>query len=63
MDTVWTAVLSEFQPQQTQNFSLFHVVQTGFGARTVSYAIGTGDKGPGREADHSPPISAEVKNT
>jgi hypothetical protein len=47
------------------NFSLLHVVQTGSGVHPASYPIGTKDsfpgvKRPGREADHSPPTSAEV---
>jgi hypothetical protein len=49
-----------------QQFSLLHVVQTGSGAHPASYPMGTGNsspgvKRPGREADHSPPNSAEVK--
>jgi hypothetical protein len=49
------------------NFSLFHRVQTGSGAHPFSYPIGTGAlslgvKRPGREADNSPPSTAEVKN-
>jgi hypothetical protein len=48
-------------------FSLLHVVQTGSGAHPASYPMGTGGdfpwgKWPGREADHSPPTSIEVKN-
>jgi hypothetical protein len=44
-----------------------HRVQSGFGAYPVSCLMGTGApsprvKRPGREADHSPPSSAEVKN-
>jgi hypothetical protein len=43
-----------------------HVVQTGSRANSASYPMGTGDsfpgvKRPGREADHSPPASAEAK--
>jgi hypothetical protein len=43
-------------------------VQTGSGAHLASYPMGTGvsfPRGkawPGRDADHSPPSSAEVKN-
>jgi hypothetical protein len=49
------------------NFSLNHHVQNGSGAHSASYPVGTGAlslrvKRPGREADHSPPSSAEVKN-
>jgi hypothetical protein len=48
--------------------SLLHVVQTGSGAHPASYPMGTGGfssgvKLPGREVDHSPPTSAEVKKT
>jgi hypothetical protein len=50
------------------DFSLHHRVQTGSGAHPASYPMGTegsfsGIKRPGRETDHSPPSSAEVKNT
>jgi hypothetical protein len=45
-----------------------HVVQIGSGSNPASYPMSTGGsfpevKGPGRETDHSPPISAEVKKT
>jgi hypothetical protein len=48
-------------------FSLRHCVQTGSGAHPASYLMGTGAlslgvKRPGREADHSPPCSTDVKN-
>jgi hypothetical protein len=48
------------------NFSLHHRVQNGSGAHPASYPMGTrgsflGLKRPRREADHSPPSSAEVK--
>jgi hypothetical protein len=47
-------------------FSLLHIVQTGSGVHPTSYKMGTGGSFPGvkrqgREADHSPPTSAEVK--
>jgi hypothetical protein len=43
-----------------------HRIQNGSGAHPASYPMGTrgssrGVKQPGREADHSPPSSAEVK--
>jgi hypothetical protein len=41
------------------NFSLHHRVQNGAGAHPASY-LSSGVKWPGREADHSPPYSAEV---
>jgi hypothetical protein len=48
------------------NFSLHYRVQNGSGAHPASYPMGNWDlsleiKWPGREADHSPPSSAEVK--
>jgi hypothetical protein len=54
-------------PTRAGNFSLHHCVQNGSGAHPVSYPMGTGGsflgvKRPGREADHSPSSSAEVKN-
>jgi hypothetical protein len=47
---------------------LIHVVQTGPGVHPTSYQLGTGALSPGvkrkgREADRSPPASAEVKKT
>jgi hypothetical protein len=49
-------------------FSFCHRVQTGSGAHLTSYPMVTGvsypgGKATGREADDSPPSSAEVKNT
>jgi hypothetical protein len=54
-------------PVGAGNFSLHHRVQNGSGDHPASYPVGTrgsfpGGKRPGREADHSPPSSAEVKN-
>jgi hypothetical protein len=54
-------------PVGAGNLSLHHHVQNGSGAHTASYLMGTrgsfsGVKRPGREADYSPPSSAEVKN-
>jgi hypothetical protein len=37
------------------------VVQTGSETHPASYSIGTGASFPGRETDHSPPTSAELK--
>jgi hypothetical protein len=54
-------------PAGAGNFSLHHRVQNGSGAHPASYPMGTrgslslGVKRPGREADHSSPSSAEVK--
>jgi hypothetical protein len=46
------------------DFSSSPCVQTGSGAHSASYSMGTerGKVRPGRDADHSPPSSAEVKN-
>jgi hypothetical protein len=55
-------------PVGAGNFSLHHRLQTVSGGpaqrpiQGVSGAISLGVKRPGREADHSPPSSAEVKN-
>jgi hypothetical protein len=48
------------------NFSLHQRVQNGSGAHPASYPVGSRgsfpeEKLPGREADHSPPSSAEVR--
>jgi hypothetical protein len=49
-------------PTEAEDFSSGLCVQTGSGAHPASYPIGTGGKGrPGRDTDHSPPSSAEVK--
>jgi hypothetical protein len=57
-------------PAGTGNFSLHHRVQNCSGTHPASYPMGTGEGGalslcvkrPGREADHSSPYSAEMKN-
>jgi hypothetical protein len=54
-------------PVGAGNFTLHQRVQKSSGAHPASYSMGTGvpslgAKRPGREADHSPPSSAEVKN-
>jgi hypothetical protein len=54
-------------PAGAGNFSLHHRDQNGCGAYPASYPVGTGTlslgiKRPGREADHSPPSGAEIKN-
>jgi hypothetical protein len=54
-----------FNSWQGQDLSFLHCVQTGSEAHPASYPVGTGSlfmgkKRPGREADHSPPSSAEV---
>jgi hypothetical protein len=45
-----------------RDYSLLHSVQTGSGAESVPEALSPGVKRQGREADHSPPSRAEVKN-
>jgi hypothetical protein len=54
-------------PAGAGNFSVLHHVQTGSGAHPASFPMGTGVsflglKRPEREADRSPPSSADVKN-
>jgi hypothetical protein len=53
-------------PAVAGNLSLLHRVQTGCGAHPASYPLCTGalfpgTKRPGRETDHSPPSSAQIK--
>jgi hypothetical protein len=64
----WKTKGSEFESRWEQEFSFVHVVQTGSGVQPASYLMSTGESFPGvkrpeREADHSPPTSAEVKKT
>jgi hypothetical protein len=66
--TGWTTKGSEFETRWGQEFPLLSTDQTGSEAHPASYPMGTGGhfpggKRPGREADHSPPTSAEVKKT
>jgi hypothetical protein len=55
-------------PAEANNFSSNLCVHTGSGAHPASYPIGTGvpfpggKARPGRDANHSHPSSAEVKN-
>jgi hypothetical protein len=55
-------------PAGAEDFSSSLCVQTGSEAHPASYTIGTGGPfpggkvWPGRDADHSPPSSAEVMN-
>jgi hypothetical protein len=55
-------------PTAAEDFSFRPCVQTASGAHPASYPLGTGGSfpggkaRPGRDADHSPPSSAEVKN-
>jgi hypothetical protein len=55
-------------PAGAKDFSSSLCVQIGSGAHPASYTMGTGGPfpgakaRPGRDADHSPPSSAEVEN-
>jgi hypothetical protein len=65
LGTVWTTGIRF--PAWAGKFSLRHRAQTGCEAHLAPYPMGTGTfspgvKRPGREADHLPPLSAEVKN-
>jgi hypothetical protein len=58
-----------FDPRQRQkDFFSSLCIQTGSGAHSDFYPMGTGDPFPGskawprRDADHFPPSNAEVKN-
>jgi hypothetical protein len=61
----WTAGVRS--PTEAEDFSSNLCVQTGSGAHPASWTVGTGGSfpggkaRPGRDADHSPPSSAEVK--
>jgi hypothetical protein len=57
-----------FESRKGLGIFFHHRVQTGSGTHPASYPMGTrgsfpGVKRPGREADHSPLSSAEIKNT
>jgi hypothetical protein len=66
--SLWQANSNIFINQMKQ-IACYHseVVQTGSGAHPASWTVGTsgpfsgGKSRPGRDADHSPPRSAEVK--
>jgi hypothetical protein len=55
-------------PARTRNLPELRSVHAGSGTHLVSYPVGTRALSPGAkrpeegEADHSPPINAEVKN-
>jgi hypothetical protein len=65
LTTGWT--IGVRSPIGAEDFSSSPCVQTGSGAHPASYPVGTGGPfpggkaRPGRDADHSPPSSAEVK--
>jgi hypothetical protein len=64
--TGWTTGRSRFDPRQRRKD--FSCIQTGSGAHPASCTVGTGCSFAGgkarlgRDADHSPPSSAEVEN-
>jgi hypothetical protein len=66
LTTEWTTGVRS--PAEAADFSSSLCVQTGSGAHPASCPVGTdgpfpGDRArPGRDTDHSPPYSAEVKN-
>jgi hypothetical protein len=66
LTTDWTTGVRS--PTEVEDFSSSLCVQTGSGAYPASCTMGTGGPfpggkaRPGRDADHSPPSSAEVKN-
>jgi hypothetical protein len=61
-------VIGVRSPAGAKDFSSILCVQIGSGAHRASYTMGTGGPfpgvkaRPGRDADHSPPSSAEVDN-
>jgi hypothetical protein len=63
---VYEIILYDFS-DRTKDFSSSLCVQTVSGAHPASYTVGTrgsfsgGKARPGRDADHSPPSSSEVK--
>jgi hypothetical protein len=65
LTTAWT--IGVRSPAGAEDFSSSPCVQTGSGAHPASYSMGTGGPfpggkaRPGRDADHSPTSSAEVK--
>jgi hypothetical protein len=64
--TCWTAGI-QF-PTGARDLSPLHSVQSGAEAHPASYPMGTGcsipeDKASGREANYSPPSSAQVKDS
>jgi hypothetical protein len=61
LTTDWTTGVR--YPTEAHDFPSSLCIQTGSGAHPASCTMSTGGKArPGRDADHSPPSSAEVKN-
>jgi hypothetical protein len=68
MHVVFVRKIVDIKGTRNKYIYLFQCFQTGSGAHPASYPMGTGAlspgvKRPGREADHSPPTSAEVNKT
>jgi hypothetical protein len=64
----WITEESEFESPKGQEYSLFYVIETDSRILSASYPMRIGSSYPGvkwqeREADHSPPTSAEVTKT
>jgi hypothetical protein len=69
LNSIFTSINPRFEPQQKNRFtiSLPQNVQTGSGVHPASYSVGAGGsfsrvKWLKCEADHFPPLSAEIKN-
>jgi hypothetical protein len=68
LGTVYAHLTLSLQMKKAEDFSSSLCIQTGSGAHPASCTMGTrcpfpgGKARPGRDADHSPPSSAEVKN-
>ena len=60
--TGWTAEDVVIFPSEARDVSLFQSALTDSGATQPLIQWEPGVKQPGREADHSPPSGAEVKN-
>jgi hypothetical protein len=59
----WATEDSEFESRWGKEFSRLHIIQTSCGVHPASYPMGLSPelKRPGREADRSPPTSADAK--
>jgi hypothetical protein len=61
LTTGWTTGVRS--STEAEEFSSSLCVQTSYGGHSASCTMGTGGKArPGRDADHSPPSSDEVRN-
>jgi hypothetical protein len=57
----WRTNGSEFESQQSQEFSVLHFFQIFSRTHAASYTIGTGDKTARAEADHSNSTNSKAK--